>query len=138
MAASPTAGGAAVSNATITQAGGTSTDEVYNVESASAIDAWVDGGTAAHPVGIVARLHVLAATGTTPSLTVHIEHADDNGAGAPNMGSLATVETFGVMSAPGGLTIVDPASTLKRWRRANYTIAGTNATFVFAVAIATF
>jgi len=141
VGATPTAAGTVAAAVTV-QEGGESTAEVFNLVTESGTDAWVDSG--ALPVGvspnagILARAHVLSVAGTSPSLVIEVQHADDNGSGAPNLSTLATVETFAEISAPGVLTIRDAAATLKRWRRCNYTVGGTNPEFVFCVALATF
>ena len=141
VATTPTAPGA-VATPLVIQQGGENTAEIYNLITASAIDAWVDSGALPEDVeptpGLVARAHVISVSGTTPTLVIEVQHADDNGDGAPNLSTLATVTTFAEFTVPGVLTIRVPASTLKRWRRCSYTIGGTNPAFVFCVAVATF
>jgi len=137
----PTAPGT-VATPVVSQPGGETTSEIYNLVIASGTDAWVDSGALPEGVsptpGVVARAHVLSVSGTGPALVIEVQHADDNGSNAPDLTTLATVETFAEVTAPGVLTIRDPAATLKRWRRCNYTVGGTNPEFVFCVAMATF
>lgn len=81
--------------------------------------------------GGVAVLSVSAVSGTTPTLTVTVEHTADDPAGAPVW---ATLATFTVENAVNGQYLVLP-STINRAIRVSYTIAGTTPSFTFNVGV---
>jgi hypothetical protein len=79
---------------------------------------------------LYAALHVLSASGTTPSLTARIESAATGDAGFT---SPTTRLTFAAAAAPGGqiLRTTGDAITDTRWRLA-WTITGTTPSFLLA------
>lgn len=77
---------------------------------------------------IHAALHVLAAAGTTPSLTVRIE-SDDN----PGFTTPTTQLTFTAATAVGAQWALAAAVTADTWWRVAWTIAGTGPSFAFVV-----
>lgn len=86
-------------------------------------------GALATGQSLYVALHVVSAAGTTPSLTVAIQSASLVGFGSPT-----TRATFTAATAPGGQVtrIVGPV-TDQFWR-VNYTISGTDPSFLFAAA----
>jgi hypothetical protein len=104
----------------------------YNLVSASGQDNWVDAGAAGAQFDAI--LSVLKLIGAGATLTVIIDHADDNGAGAP--GAVTQAASFDAASASGVQFKRAIASQLKRWRRVRWTLTGTNPLAVFAVAAA--
>lgn len=86
-------------------------------------------GALATGQSLYVSLHVVSATGTTPSLTVAIQSAAVVGFGSPT-----TRATFTAATAPGGQVtrIVGPV-TDQFWR-VSFTISGTTPSFLFAVA----
>lgn len=84
-------------------------------------------GSASAPVRVWAGVHVFAASGTTPSLTVDIESDDSSGMLSP-----ITRITLGPFSAAGsGWDSV--TNVTDSWWRAKWTISGTGPSFTFAV-----
>lgn len=85
-------------------------------------------GSAGTTNGGVAHLHVTAASGTSPTLDVVVEHSTNNSA-------WSTVATFAQAT---GVTAerVAVAGTVHRYLRAKSTVAGTNPSFTIAVAFA--
>lgn len=73
-------------------------------------------------------LHVIAASGTTPTLDVTIE-SDDNS----NFTSAVTRATFTQVSTTGAEYLVVAGPVTDTWWRAVYTIAGTSPSFSFLV-----
>lgn len=74
-------------------------------------------------------LHVVSASGTTPSLTVAIQSAATVGFGSPT-----TRATFTAATTPGGqVTRITGPVTDEYWR-VSYTISGTTPSFLFACA----
>lgn len=74
--------------------------------------------------GMKARLIVTAASGTTPTLDVTIEHSDDNS-------TFTNLATFGQKTATGEDAI--SFETSKRYVRATATIGGTTPSFTYKV-----
>ena len=89
-------------------------------------------GTAATTNGGIAHLHVTAVGGTTPELDVTIEHSVNGST------SWATLATFTqVTTATASQRVVVAAGTsVRRYLRVAYTVAGTNPTYTIAVAFA--
>lgn len=77
---------------------------------------------------LVVALHVLAVSGTTPSLTVTIE--SDDAAATP---SVTTRHTFSAMTAVGSQFAKVAGPITDDWYRAKATISGTNPSFTAAV-----
>ncbi|MFF5759677.1 hypothetical protein ACFY7A_30115 [Streptomyces longwoodensis] len=78
-----------------------------------------------------AALHVLSASGTTPSLTARVESAPDNTFAAPT-----TRLTFAAASAAGGQALrTDGTAITDTWWRIAWTITGTTPSFLFVVAL---
>lgn len=78
--------------------------------------------------GTMFNLHVVGASGTTPSLTVEIESDEDN-----TFASAATVGTFSAATAVGAQTLIVPGAETDTWYRATWTISGTSPSFLFVV-----
>ncbi len=74
-------------------------------------------------------LHVLAVSGTTPSLTVALQSDTTNAFAAPT-----TQATFNAATALGGQTAKVNGAVAGTWWRVNWTITGTTPSFLFAVA----
>lgn len=88
-------------------------------------------GTIATGRSLVAAIHILAVTGTTPQVTVTIQR-DDNG----GFSSATTVATLGPVSAPSSsLTVVAGPITPDDRYRVSYTLSGTNPSARFAAAV---
>lgn len=80
---------------------------------------------------LYAALHVLAASGTTPSLTVRVQSDVDNTFGSPvNQITFTAATAIGAQWA----TPVNGAITDTFWR-VDYTVSGTNPSFQFVVII---
>lgn len=79
---------------------------------------------------LYAALHVLSATGTTPSLTASVE--SDNAVGFP---SPVTVATFAAATARGGQILRAAGPITDDWFRFAWTISGTTPSFLFAAAL---
>ncbi|MFF6825051.1 hypothetical protein [Streptomyces longwoodensis] len=78
-----------------------------------------------------AALHVLSASGTTPSLTARVESAPDNTFAAPT-----TRLTFAAASAAGGQTLrTDGTAITDSWWRIAWTITGTTPSFLLVAAL---
>lgn len=74
-----------------------------------------------------AALHVLSASGTTPSLTARIESAPDGTFAAPT-----TRATFTAATAEGGEVVrTDGTAITDAWWRIAWTISGTTPSFLF-------
>ena len=96
---------------------------------ATANDASVDNA-ASTANGGVAHLHVTAASGTTPTCAVKIQHSANNSA-------WADLVTFTQATAATSERIeVAAGTTVNRYLRAIYTIGGTAPSFTFTVAFA--
>lgn len=79
---------------------------------------------------LYAHLHVLSASGTTPSLTVKVQSDVDNTFGSP-----LDVVTFAAATARGGQALSAAGPVTDTWWRAQWTISGTTPSFLFLVAI---
>lgn len=75
---------------------------------------------------LYAAIHVLSATGTTPSLTARVE--SDNATGFP---SPVTQGTFTAATAAGGQILRVPGAIADDWFRFAWTISGTTPSFLF-------
>lgn len=80
--------------------------------------------------GAVAHLHITAVSGTTPSMTVTIEHSTNNS-------TWTTLGTFAAANAVGSQTL-QISGTVNRYVRASRTISGTNPSFTTLVALSRF
>lgn len=80
------------------------------------------------PNGAVAHLHISAVSGTTPSLTVKVQHSVDNSV-------WIDLITFAAATAVGSQR-ASATGTVNRHLRAQWTISGTTPSFTFAVAAA--
>lgn len=79
---------------------------------------------------LYAAIHVLGATGTTPSLTARVE--SDNATGFP---SAVTQMTFVAATALGGQILRVPGPITDDWFRFAWTISGTTPSFLFVGAL---
>ncbi|MEU6279506.1 hypothetical protein [Streptomyces sp. NPDC047028] len=80
---------------------------------------------------LYAALHVLSASGTTPSLTARVESSADNTFGSPT-----TRLTFTAATAGGGQILRTDASAITdAWWRIAWTITGTSPSFLFAATL---
>lgn len=77
-----------------------------------------------------ANLHVLAATGTSPSVIVKVQSASTSGFGSPT-----DQITFASAAAVTGIASSVLGSITDTWWRVVYTIAGTSPQFQFAVSL---
>lgn len=101
------------------------------LRTATAVGTAVTLGTVASGRSIVAAIHVLAVTGTSPQLTVVVQRDDNSGFTSPT-----TVATLGPVSAPtSSLTVVAGPITPDDRYRVSYTISGTNPSARFAAAV---
>lgn len=76
-------------------------------------------------------LHVLSASGTTPSLTVRVESDSDNTFASPTTQLTATAAT-----AAGGQSLRTAGSAITdTWYRLGWTISGTTPSFTFVAAL---
>lgn len=84
------------------------------------------------PVGkqLYCALHVLSATGTTPSITARVESDTTGAFSAPT-----TRLTFNAASAAGGQILRTPGPLTDTWYRVAWTISGTTPSFLFAAAL---
>lgn len=99
----------------------------HGAETATGNSTSVDG-TAATTGGGVASLHVTAASGTTPSATVKVQHSTDNSAWVDLITfTAATTATSERKTVTG---------TVNRYTRETRTISGTTPSFTYAVAFA--
>lgn len=98
-----------------------------NTRSANSIAPTQDNG-AATSNGAIANLHVTAASGTSPTLVVAVQHSAD-------ATTWADLIAFTPVSAPGAETKA-VTGTVNRYVRAYWTIGGTSPSFTFAVAFA--
>ena len=80
--------------------------------------------------GAVAHLHITAASGSTPSMTVVIEHSTNNS-------TWTTLGTFSAATAAGSQTL-QISGTVNRYVRASFTISGSTPSFTTLVALARF
>jgi hypothetical protein len=77
--------------------------------------------------GIVAVLQVFAISGTTPSITVSIEHSADNS-------TYAALGTFTAVTSGTSAQVITTAGTVNRYVRAVFTVSGTTPSATIAVA----
>lgn len=103
----------------------------HDAVGATANGAAVDGGAATSNGGI-AHLHVTAASGTTPTLDVTIEHSVN---GSSSWSTLATF-TQVTTSTASERVVVAAGTSVRRYLRAVVTIAGTSPSYTVAVAFA--
>lgn len=88
-------------------------------------------GTVPTGKSVVAAIHVLTVTGTTPALTLTVQRDDNAGFTTP-----VTVATLGPVSAPtSSLTVVAGPITPDDRYRVTWTLTGTTPTARFAVAV---
>lgn len=87
----------------------------------------VDSG-AATSNGAVAHLHITNVAGTTPSLTVTVEHST-NGSSWTTLGSFTAAST-------ASSELITVTGTVNRYTRAVFTIAGTTPSFTCQVSLA--
>lgn len=83
--------------------------------------------------GLVAHLHVILASGTTPTLDVDLEDSPDD-----IVYSTVTGMTFAQATAPSceRLETANGSDTIDQYIRSIWTIAGTTPSFTFVVAVA--
>jgi hypothetical protein len=99
---------------------------------ATAAAAAVDGGAGTSNGG-VAHLHVTAAAGTSsPTCDVIIEHSVNGSTSWATLASFTQVTT----STSAQRVVVAAGTTVRRYLRASYTIAGTGPSYTIAVAFA--
>lgn len=79
---------------------------------------------------LLAVLHVLSASGTTPSLTVRVESDDAN-----TFASATTRATFAAATVPGGQALTVAGPVTDTWWRVAWTITGTSPSFLFAASL---
>jgi hypothetical protein len=79
---------------------------------------------------LYAALHVLSASGTTPSITVRVESDDNSGFTTPT-----TQATFTAATAAGGQIIRASGPITDNWWRVAWTISGTTPSFTFVAAL---
>ncbi|MFG3323722.1 hypothetical protein ACGF3J_37325 [Streptomyces sp. NPDC048171] len=80
---------------------------------------------------LYAALHVLSVAGTTPSLTVRVESAEDDTFAAPT-----TRAAFAAADEPGGQIMrTDGTAITDTWWRVAWTITGTTPSFLLAAAL---
>lgn len=82
--------------------------------------------TASSSNGLLAHLHITAVSGTTPSMTVTIEHSTNNS-------TWATLGSFSAATAIGS-QILNVSGTVNRYVRAACTISGTTPSFTTLIA----
>lgn len=80
---------------------------------------------------LYAALHVLSASGTTPSITARVESSVDNTFASPT-----TRLTFAAATAAGGEALrTDGTAITDTWWRIAWTISGTTPSFLFAASL---
>lgn len=84
--------------------------------------------SAATSNGYVAHLHVTAVSGTTPSMTMLIQHSTNNS-------TWSTLATFTAATAATS-QVVTGSGTVNRYIRASYTITGTTPSFTTQISLA--
>ena len=84
--------------------------------------------TASSSNGAAAYLQVTAAAGTTPSITVKVQHSSDNVA-------WTDLITFDAVTAANKAQRKAVTGTVNRYVRVTWTITGTSPSFTFAVAV---
>lgn len=80
--------------------------------------------------GAVAHLHITAVSGTTPSMTVIVQHSTNNS-------TWSTLGSFSAATAVGSQTL-QISGTVNRYVRASFTISGTTPSFTTLVALSRF
>lgn len=80
--------------------------------------------------GAVAHLHITAASGSTPSITMIIQHSTNNSTWS-TLGSFSAATTTGSQS-------IQISGTVNRYVRASYTISGSSPSFTTLVALTRF
>ena len=99
----------------------------HTAETATGNSTSVDNG-ASSTNGGVASLHVTAVTGTTPSLTVKVQHSSDNS-------TFVDLITFTAANAAGSQRRT-VSGTVNRYVRETHTLSGTSPNFTYAAAFA--
>jgi hypothetical protein len=94
------------------------------------VDLSTVGATFPAGKGLYATLHVLSATGTTPSLTARVETASTAGFGSPT-----TRLTFAPATGLGGQRLGVAGPITDQYARVGFTISGRSPSFLFVVAI---
>ena len=79
--------------------------------------------------GLSAYLHVTAASGTTPTLDVKVQHSADNS-------TWADLATFTQVTSANGYERIAATGTVNRYIRAQFTLGGTSPDFTFHLAAA--
>jgi len=79
--------------------------------------------------GLAAYLHVTAASGTTPTLDVKVQHSADDS-------TWADLATFTQVTSANGYERIAVTGTVNRYIRAQFTLGGTTPDFTFHVAAA--
>lgn len=79
---------------------------------------------------LYANLHVLSATGTSPSLTVTVQSATDAVFTSPT-----TRATFTAATGPGGQSVRVSGPITDQWWRVGYTVSGTTPSFLFLASL---
>lgn len=97
-------------------------------ETATGTGTSVDNG-ASSTNGYAAYLHVTSASGSTPSLTVKVQHSADNS-------SWADLATFTAVTAANAYERVTGSGTVNRYIRAQFTISGSTPSFTFHLSAA--
>lgn len=99
-----------------------------SAKTATATGTQVDNG-ASTTNGLAAYLHVTAASGTTPTLVVKVQHSAD-------ASTWADLVTFTTMDAAHDYERATATGTINRYLRADWTVAGTNPSFTFHLSAA--
>lgn len=100
-------------------------------ETAGGTGTGVQLGATASGQSLLAAIHVLAVSGTSPLLNVTIQ-SDDNG----SFTTPVTVATTGVVSAPTSSLLVVAGPVIDDWFRVTWTLTGTTPVARFAAAVA--
>lgn len=79
---------------------------------------------------MLAVLHVLSASGTTPELTVSVESDADNTFSAPTVRG-----TFDMADSPGGQALTVAGPVTDTWWRLSWVISGTTPSFLFVASL---
>lgn len=79
---------------------------------------------------LVGTLHVMSASGTTPSITVTVQSDDTNAFGSPT-----TRLSFNAQTTAGGQVFRVAGPITDTWFRVNYTISGTTPSLLFMTAV---
>lgn len=85
---------------------------------------------AASSNGAVCHLHITDVSGSTPSMTVVVQHSTNNS-------TWTTLGSFSAATAVGSQTL-QVSGTVNRYVRASFTISGTNPSFTTLVAVSRF